>query len=90
MSRMHRTQIYLEPDLNEALDRLTDRRGASKASLQREAARRLVAEDEEAFDNDPIWGIIGMGRSSTADNAAVEHDRVLIEQTLDQMRKFRE
>ena len=46
MPRMRRTQIYLEPDLNEALDRLARQRGTSKANLLRLAARRFLEQEQ--------------------------------------------
>lgn len=75
MSRMHRTQIYLEPDLSAALDRLARKRGVSRASLIRLAARRLL-DQERAGDIDPIVGIVGLGRANNA-RISEEHDRAL-------------
>ena len=46
MPRMRRTQIYLEPDLTEALDQLARRRGTSKANLLRLAARRFLEQEQ--------------------------------------------
>ena len=45
MGKMRRTQLSLEPELVEALDRLAERRGTSRAGLLREAARDLVRRD---------------------------------------------
>jgi hypothetical protein len=75
--RMHRTQVYLSTALNSALDDLARAQGTTKAALIRRAAQRLV--DEEApVDDDPIWGIVGMGRSGHG-NVSEEHDRILVE-----------
>jgi metal-responsive CopG/Arc/MetJ family transcriptional regulator len=56
---MQRTQIYLEPELAESLDRLAKERGTSRADLIRTAARRLVAEEQHQ-DDDPILGFMGL------------------------------
>jgi hypothetical protein len=59
---MKRTQIYLEPALDEDLRRLAARRGVSKAQLLREGAYRIVRE-ERAAEEDSILGVIGLGDS---------------------------
>lgn len=80
MAKMHRTQIYLEPDLNAALDRLARRRGTSKADLIRRAARQLL-DQEETGVADPVLGLIGLGNAGPG-ATSVEHDRVLAEQSI--------
>lgn len=85
MERMHRTQIYLEADLNDTLARLAHKRGVSKASLIRLAARRFV-EQERVGDEDPILGIIGLGHGGPG-RASVEHDRILAELSLNSRSK---
>jgi predicted transcriptional regulator len=80
MERMQRTQIYLPPDLSEALDRLAQRRGMSRASLIRLAARQLL-EDEQSNGEDPILGLIGTGDAGPG-RVSEEHDRVLVETCL--------
>lgn len=77
MVRMRRLQIYLEPDLAEALDRLARQRGTSRANLIRQAARRFVREEQVPAD-DPIFGIIGLGRGE-ATNVSERHDDYLAE-----------
>lgn len=79
MQRMHRTQIYLQPDLNADLDRLARERGTSKADLIRLAARRFV-EQEQAGGEDPLLGLIGLGDAGPG-RVSEEHDRLLAEQT---------
>jgi len=74
---MRRTQIYLEPELAESLDRLARRRGTSRADLIRGAAWRLV-EEQQVPDEDPIFGIIGLGRDEATD-VSERHDEYLIE-----------
>lgn len=49
--KMKRTQIYLEPELDEDLSRLAARRGVSKAQLLREGAYRIVREDRAAEED---------------------------------------
>jgi metal-responsive CopG/Arc/MetJ family transcriptional regulator len=81
--RMHRTQIYLEPDLSAALDRLARQRGTSRASLIREATRKLLAREAITEENS-ILGLIGMGQD-TAGDVSERHDHYLAEHTLKQM-----
>ena len=52
MERMQRTQIYLEPNLNDALNKLARRKGISKAHLLRLAARRLLEDEQQSTDED--------------------------------------
>lgn len=80
MARMLRTQIFLEPDLTAALDRLARRRGTSRANLIRLAARRLL-QQEQGEDTDPILGLIGLGNGGPG-RTSIEHDRVLAEESL--------
>ena len=77
--RMHRTQIYLEPELAESLDRLAKERGTSRADLIRVAARRLVSEQSETpFGS--ILGLAGIGRDKDdATDVAERHDEYLAE-----------
>ena len=50
MPRMKRTQIYLDHELNEALDRLARKHRTSMASLIRLAARRFVEAEQGEED----------------------------------------
>jgi hypothetical protein len=77
---MQRTQVYLEPEVGAALDRLARVRGTSRASLIRLAARRLLAE-EQTPQEDPILGLIGLGDAGPG-QVSVEHDRYLGERSL--------
>lgn len=77
MARMQRTQIYLEPELAESLDRLARQRGMARAEVIRLAARQLLAE-ELPIEEGPIFGIIGLGRSGASD-VAERHDDYLVE-----------
>jgi predicted transcriptional regulator len=75
MARMQRTQIYLEPELAEELDRVARRRGISRAELIRQAAREFVHEAER-----PLRGIIGIAEGPD-DGFDIEsdHDELLDE-----------
>jgi metal-responsive CopG/Arc/MetJ family transcriptional regulator len=82
---MQRTQIYLEPELAESLDRIARRRGTSRADLIRHAARRLV-DEELPPEDDPVFGIIGMVQSDATD-VAERHDDYLAEAELSRWRR---
>jgi len=85
---MQRTQIYLEPELAESLDRLAKERGTSRADLIRTAARRLVAEEQQPED-DPILGIIGLAgvEQDGASDVAEQHDDYLAEIVMEKWRR---
>jgi metal-responsive CopG/Arc/MetJ family transcriptional regulator len=85
---MQRTQIYLEPELAESLDRLAKERGTSRADLIRTAARRLVA-DEQLPEDDPILGIIGLAGNGHdgATDVAERHDDYLGEIVMEKWRR---
>jgi metal-responsive CopG/Arc/MetJ family transcriptional regulator len=80
---MQRTQIYLEPDLAESLDRLARQRGTSRADLIRVAARRLISEECEApFGS--ILGLAGIGHDKDgATDVAERHDEYLADAELE-------
>lgn len=86
---MRRTQIYLDPDLAESLDRLARRRGTTRAEVIRSAARREVTDDDAERDRDPIWQIVGIGKSGVTD-ASVNHDKYLYEDFLRERQEFQE
>ncbi|MBI4493882.1 MAG: ribbon-helix-helix protein, CopG family [Chloroflexi bacterium] len=81
MQRMRRTQIYLPSDLSAALDHLARQRGTSRANLLRLAARRLLEQEQAGEEEDPIFGIIGLGDAGPG-RVSEEHDRVLAEHRL--------
>jgi metal-responsive CopG/Arc/MetJ family transcriptional regulator len=80
---MQRTQIYLEPELAESLDRLAKERGTSRADLIRLAARRLVKEESEApFGS--ILSLAGIGHDKDgATDVAERHDEYLADAELE-------
>ena len=79
MQRMRRTQIYIDEELDEALAQHASARGMSKAGILRLAARRYLAEERPDPEDDPILGIIGLGRGEPG-NASIEHDRYLTDE----------
>ena len=81
MGRMHRTQIYLEPELSAALDRLARDGGMSRAKLIRIAEQRLL-EVEQGGQEDPIVGLIGLGNAGRG-RVSEQHDRTLADHRLD-------
>lgn len=87
--RMRRTQIYLEPDLSAALDRLARKNRTTRAALVRQAARRLVDEERGGGnEEDPIWSIVGIGHGPPDGRGGKDHDEILNELVRDQMRKY--
>lgn len=73
--RMHRTQIYLNDDCNEALGRMARARGTSKSHLIRIATDRYLYQ-EESSNQDGILALIGIGQSGS-DFVSEKHDEVL-------------
>ena len=86
MGRMHRTQIYLPDDMTQALDKLAQDQGTSRAELLREAARRFLDERRLVlpFGEDSLDGILGIaGRGDGIhEPVSAEHDRYLVEEEL--------
>jgi metal-responsive CopG/Arc/MetJ family transcriptional regulator len=76
MGRMNRTQIYLEPELSEALDRLARKRSTSRAAIIRLAAHDLVTREEAGSGS--ILELAGIGRSGLSD-VSERHDEYLAE-----------
>jgi predicted transcriptional regulator len=75
LDSLHRTQIYLPPELTDRLDRLARRRGTSRAALLRQAAGEFL-QRELPVDDDPIMGILALGDAGPA-TVSEEHDRFL-------------
>ena len=84
MARMNRTQIYLEPDLSSALDRLARRRGTSRAEVIRLAAREFVSREDAGYGS--ILELAGTGHD-TATDVAERHDEYLVEAELERRRR---
>ncbi len=77
---MQRTQIYLEPELAQSLDRLAGRRGTSRADLIRAAARAYVEREEAGYGS--ILELAGIGQD-TAMDVAERHDDYLAQHELE-------
>ncbi len=78
---MTRIQFYLEPELKKQLETLASRRKISKAELIRQSIRRLLQE-ENVNEEEPLLGIIGLGKSSI-DDVSEKHDKYLVEEKLE-------
>jgi metal-responsive CopG/Arc/MetJ family transcriptional regulator len=85
VARLQRTQVYLEPEVSQALDRLARRRGTTRSDLIRLATRKYV-EEEQAPDEDSILGLIGLGQSGLTD-VSERHDDYLTQDLLDESRQ---
>lgn len=75
MPRMHRTQIYLDNETNDALDRLARRVRSSKAEIVRTATREYLSRKAAGIRH-PLWELVGMGHSGHSDTS-VRHDEIL-------------
>ena len=80
--KMVRTQVYLPRDIYEQLKDRADAEGITMATQIREALAQYVTEaptKEEGHiltADDPIWNIIGMGKSDVTDGS-VNHDKYI-------------
>jgi hypothetical protein len=80
--KMVRTQIYLPPDIYEALKKRAEEDGISMGRQIREAVAKYVTdrdEDEQVpvlTADDPIWNIVGMFESGITDGS-VNHDKYI-------------
>jgi len=80
---MRRTQIYLEPELAESLDRLAEQRRTSRAEIIREAARRFVQGEEGKYGS--ILELAGLGHGGPGD-VSERHDEYLVDDKLEKSR----
>lgn len=76
MSRVKRTQIYLEVDLDRRLRAAAAAEGRSAAALIRDAVRAYLASDGGRKRPDPFLEIAGKSRGKHRD-AAENHDYYL-------------
>ena len=80
--KMVRTQIYLPPDIHEALKKRAEEDGISMGRQIREAVTEYVTardEDEQIpilTADDPIWNIVGMFEGGPEDGS-VNHDKYI-------------
>ncbi len=77
---MTRIQVYLEPELREELETLASRRKMSRSELIRQSIRRFLQE-EKVSEEEPLLGIIGLGRSGI-DDVSEKHDKYLTEEAV--------
>jgi metal-responsive CopG/Arc/MetJ family transcriptional regulator len=80
--QMRRIQVYLEPDITAALDRVARKRGTSRASLIRLAVRDFV--DCQEGRHGSILELAGIGRSGHSD-VSERHDDYLVEAMLEEV-----
>jgi len=75
---MTRIQVYLEPELKEQLESLASELDVSRSELVRQSIRRLLQEGK-FNEQDPLLGIIGLGKSGKND-ISERHDRYIAEE----------
>ncbi|MBI4333728.1 MAG: hypothetical protein HY673_20900 [Chloroflexi bacterium] len=78
--RMKRIQLYIEPEVDQELQRLAAVRRVSKARLVREGVSWVVRENRGDHE-DSLLKIVGMGESEP-DRLSENHDEYLIEQEM--------
>ena len=72
---MTRIQVYLEPELKEQLESLASELDVSRSELVRQSIRRFLQEGK-LNEQDPLLGIIGLGKSGKND-ISERHDRYI-------------
>ena len=75
---MTRIQVYLEPELKEQLESLASELDVSRSELVRQSIRRFLQEGK-LNEQDPLLGIIGLGKSGKND-ISERHDRYIAEE----------
>jgi metal-responsive CopG/Arc/MetJ family transcriptional regulator len=75
---MTRIQVYLEPELKEQLESLASELDISRSELVRQSIRRFLQEGK-LNEQDPLMGIIGLGKSGKND-ISERHDRYIAEE----------
>ncbi|MBI2304272.1 MAG: ribbon-helix-helix protein, CopG family [Chloroflexi bacterium] len=76
-------QVYLESRQAETLRWLADKKGVSVAELVRRSVDCYLAQLPP--EEDPLWGIIGLGKSGLGD-LAERHDYYLYEEPYEKSR----
>jgi len=75
-----RTQVYLPTELHERVQRSARQRGVSIAAVIRLSLEQSLEQprhlSKRAYDNDPIWSLVGIGKSREGD-LSVHHDHYL-------------
>jgi hypothetical protein len=67
-------QIYLEPQQDDVLNLLAQKRGISKAEIIRRSLEKFFKEIP--LEEDPAMGLIGLGSSKKGD-LSVHHDQYI-------------
>jgi hypothetical protein len=73
MARMVRKQVYLTAEQDEKIRRLAAGQRRPEAELIRDALDQMLESASAArarFDKDPLWDIVGIGRSGRGDVSA--------------------
>ncbi|WP_420622098.1 CopG family transcriptional regulator [Candidatus Poriferisodalis sp.] len=55
---MRRIQLYMEPDIDEALTAAAAKQGVSRSALMRDAVRALLSAESDEFA-DPLDALVG-------------------------------
>lgn len=79
---MHRTNIYIDDELNEELRQAAVLEGRSAAAIVRDAVRAYLRERARPLPSDPFSDLIGAFASGHEDTA-LHHDRYLYGEDLD-------
>ncbi len=79
---MHRTNMYVDNDLHEALRQAAVIEGRSAAAIIRDALRRYLQERERPLASDPFRDLIG-AFSSGRNDTALHHDHYLYNADVD-------
>lgn len=56
---MRRIQLYIEPDIDDALSAVAARRGVSRSAVVREAVRHALRGDGDVLAADPLDALVG-------------------------------
>ena len=67
-------QVYLEPELRERLENLASLHKISKSELVRQSIRSFLQEHEIDME-EPLLGIVGLGKSGI-DDISAKHDTI--------------
>lgn len=86
--KMKRMQLYIEPELDQELQRLARSLHVSKAHLVREGARRVVQEGQPE-EPDSLLSIVDLVKSKGGRPSRIseDHDKYLAEWELDRGKK---
>ena len=56
---MRRIQLYIEPDIDDALSAVAARRGVSRSAVVREAVRHALGGTSDVLAADPLDALVG-------------------------------